>query len=156
MLGVVATATAKPVDATPTTASAVAGSAKTVGPSEGVARPERRLLVAAQYATRQSFEDPAMEVNELTIPHGLTDWGDRAGMLAVVGGLLPNGSAPTVVTMVLALEYEPLQWVLSPYLDVGAGGYLVLGRGEGRSEAPRIEWLWASTANLGVKVHSSR
>lgn len=117
----------------------------------GKARPDRKLLVGAQYATRSALDDSGTRVDELTLPHGLTDWGDRAGILVTPGGLL-SATGPTVMTLLLALEYEPVRWVLSPFLDAGAGGYLVLGRGTGRGEAPRIEWLWASSISAGAKI----
>ena len=120
----------------------------------GVERPERKLAVAVQYGTRYALQRGVPEVNELTIPHGLTDLGQRGGVLAIVGGLLPKSDvAPTVMTMILALEAEPLPWLISPFLNAGAGGYLVLGRGAGRAEAPRVEWLWASSASAGVKLN---
>jgi hypothetical protein len=122
----------------------------------GVERPERKLLVALQHTTRFAPNDSHANVSELAIPHGLTDMGNQAGIFVVAGGLFSADPAPMVLTMILALEYEPLPWIVAPFLDVGAGGYLVLGRGAGRSEAPRIEWLWASSASAGVKLCLSR
>lgn len=152
MLGAANAATAKPtVTREPTSRRPVADS------SEGVARPERRLLVALQHVTRYAPNETRSRVSELTIPHGLVDFENRAGILAQTGGLISDSdAAPTVVTMLLALEYEPLPWVVAPFVDVGAGGYLVLGRGAGRTEAPRIEWLWSSCASAGIKAYLSR
>lgn len=126
-------------------------------PLRGKVRPERRILLALQYAFRQAWARNRTPVSELSLPHGFTDPDNDAGLFVNTGLLLPHtGGQPVALAAQLTLEFEPWRLAVSPFVDVGAGGNIVLGRGSKREEAPKVEWLWSSTAGVGCKLYLTR
>lgn len=124
-------------------------------PAEAVGggRPERRVAVAVTYAQRFRGASNDAPTSEISAPHGLTDFGNQAAFLVDIGMLLPHiDGQPTLFSSQALLEFEPTRAIVSPFLNVGAGGYLVAGRGRGRSAANQVEWLWGSSASLGAKL----
>lgn len=123
-------------------------------PSASPVRQARRVLAALQYTWRQAWTPNVRPASELALPHGLTDPDNDAGLFVNTGILIPRVvGQPTVLTAQLALEYEPWRGPVSPFLDISAGGNIVLGRGRNRREAPNVEWLWSSTAGAGCKLY---
>lgn len=118
-------------------------------------RSARKLLVELQFTSRHAFDGGLAPVSELSLPHGLTDPGDGAGVFVQAGMLFSNRAGqPTVFPMQLGIEYEPWRRAVSPFLDVSGGGYLVVGRGRGRQEASPVDWLWGSCASAGLKLYA--
>lgn len=115
----------------------------------------RRLLLALQLASRHAFERGAPTISELSLENGMTDPGDDSGIFGHFGMFVPGEAGlPSVFPVYLGIQYEPWRRVVSPFVDVSGGGYLVVGRGRDRTEAQPIDWLWGSNAALGVKLYT--
>ncbi len=116
---------------------------------------ERRLLLGSEILQRRVGGADAARAWEVGTPHGIADLEDGATLtvhpaVQWSGAESPSG-APLTFPVFLFCSYEPLRFLAAPWLAVGVGGYLSLGRAAELSSGGGVSWLWASRLRAGLR-----